>query len=161
MKFTNQPVKFPVLRTHGLSSEKGATFGMTRNGGKRAHQGIDLAVPNGYKCYAVEDGEVVAVNHSQDGYGNVVILKLNCPEKPYHNMFAVYSHLSSIYVRVGDEIKASVVVGLSGDTGNAKGMETIKQGAHLHFELRTQKIAGLGLQNRIDPLPFIQLIEKE
>jgi murein DD-endopeptidase MepM/ murein hydrolase activator NlpD len=160
MKFTHQPVKFPRLRTHGLASVKGAMFGMTRNGGKRAHQGVDLAVDNGYKCYAVENGKIITISTEWGGHGYVAMLEMNCPEKPaLHGKIAFYSHLSSFQVEVGAIIKAGAVIGLSGSTGNAKGMETIAEGAHLHFEIRTTRVAGLGLQNRIDPLPFIELIK--
>ena len=54
-------VGFLKLRTAGLSSAKAATFGMVRrnpDGSPRAHQGTDLAVDNGYRCYAVDDGIV-------------------------------------------------------------------------------------------------------
>ena len=158
-KFTHQPVKNPKLRTHGLASVRGAMFGMTRNNGKRAHQGVDLALDKGYRCYAVENGTVVTTSTEFGGHGFVVILQMNCPDKPQlHGLFAFYSHLSRIDVKVGQTIKAGHQIGLSGDTGNAKGMDTIEKGGHLHFEIRTQRIAGIGLQNRIDPLPFIILM---
>jgi murein DD-endopeptidase MepM/ murein hydrolase activator NlpD len=157
-KFTHQPVKFPKLRTHGLASVKGAMFGMTRNNGKRAHQGVDLAVDKGFRCYAVENGTVVTTSTEFGGHGFIVILQMNCPDKPQLNsLFAFYSHLSRIDVKVGQTIKAGEQIGLSGDTGNAKGMDTIDKGGHLHFEIRTQRIAGIGIQNRIDPLPFINI----
>jgi murein DD-endopeptidase MepM/ murein hydrolase activator NlpD len=157
-KFTHQPVKLPKLRTHGLASVRGAMFGMTRNNGTRAHQGVDLALDKGNKCYAVENSTVVTTSTEFGGHGFIVILQLNCPENPkLHGLFAFYSHLSRIDVKVGLTIKAGGQIGLSGDTGNAKGMDSIDKGGHLHFEIRTQRIAGLGLQNRIDPLPFINI----
>jgi len=155
-KFTHQPVKFPKLRTHGLASVKGAMFGMTRNNGTRAHQGVDLALNKGFRCYAVENSTVVTTSQEFGGHGFVVIIQMNCPDKKeLHGLFAFYSHLSRIDVRVGQVIKAGHQVGLSGDTGNAKGMTTVERGGHLHFEIRTKRIAGVGLQNRLDPLPFI------
>lgn len=158
IKFTKQPVRFPTLRTHGLASSKGAMFGMTRNGGKRAHQGIDLAIDKGYRCYSVEDGNVVSTSLGANGYGYTVTVKLECENKDLNGKFAFYAHLSRIDVKVGEKIKAGTVIGLSGDTGNAKGMDEVSEGAHLHFEIRTKQICGLGLTNRIDPLPFVELI---
>jgi murein DD-endopeptidase MepM/ murein hydrolase activator NlpD len=160
MKFTHQPVKEPKLRTYGLASVKGATFGMVRNNGTRPHQGIDLALNVGFRCYAVENGKVVTLdNKTTTGHGFHVCIELNCPNKPeLHKKFAFYSHLSRIDVTLGQEITAGTQIGLSGDTGNAKGMTTVEKGGHLHFEIRTQRVAGLGLQNRIDPLPFVTLI---
>jgi murein DD-endopeptidase MepM/ murein hydrolase activator NlpD len=162
MKFTHNPLKTCKLRTAGLYSVKGAMFGLTRknkDGSIRAHQGIDLATDEGYRLYAVENSEVVAISKGSNGYGFTVTLKLNCIGKPeLHNKFAFYAHCDRIDVQVGDHVKAGDQIALSGDTGNAKGMTTVSKGGHLHFELRTKQVCGLGLKNRLDPLPFIELI---
>ena len=159
--FTRNPLATCKLRTAGLKSVKGAMFGMTRtnpNGSPRAHQGIDLASDMGYRCYAVENGTVVGIAMGKDGYGFTITLKLDCPEKKeLHNKFAFYAHLKVVDVVVGQKIEAGYVIGLTGDTGNAKGMTTEAKGGHLHFELRTQQVCGKGLAGRIDPLPFIIL----
>ncbi len=160
IKFTHNPLKTCVLRTKGLASVNGAKFGMTRNNGTRPHQGIDLATDEEYRVYAVEDGVVVATATGTDGYGFVVNIKLNCPnKKELHNKFAFYAHLDRIDVVPGQKIKAGKQIGLSGDTGNAKGMTTVDKGGHLHFEIRDKQVCGKGLKNRIDPLPFINLTE--
>lgn len=157
-KFSKMPLKTNVLRTKGLASVQGAMFGMTRNGGTRAHQGIDLATDEGYRVYAVEDAKVVAIATGTDAYGFIVNLKLDCPtKKELHNRFAFYAHLDRIDVKVGQVVKAGKQIGLSGDTGNAKGMTSVEKGGHLHFEIRTRQVTGKGLANRIDPLPFINL----
>ena len=156
MKFSANPLKNCKLRTAGLSSVNGARFGMTRNGGKRAHQGIDLASDEGYRCYAVEDGEIVGLNKGIDNYGYTVTIRLNCPSKPQLNgKFAFYAHLDRIDVKIGQKVKAGYQIGLTGDTGNAKGMTTILKGGHLHFELREKQNLGLGLAGRLDPEPYI------
>lgn len=159
MKFTNNPLKYVRLREFGLLSINSARFGMTRkyaNGRPKPHQGIDLATPEGYRIYAVENGEIVGVAKGLDGYGFVINLKMDCPRKSeLHGKFAFYAHLDRIDVKVGQKVKAGQQLGLSGDTGNAKGMKTEKQGAHLHFEVRTVQNAGLGLKGRINPEPFI------
>lgn len=160
-KFSVKPLKTCKLRTAGLYSVKGAMFGMTRknkDGSPRAHQGIDLATDEGYRLYAVEDSKVIDIDKGLDGYGWTVTLQLNCPDKPsLHNKFAFYAHLDRVDVVEGTIINSGHVVGLSGDTGNAKGMTTINKGGHLHFELRDKAFCGLGLKNRFDPLPFIDL----
>lgn len=159
MKFTHNPLKTCKLRTHGLASAKGAMFGMTRtnkNGSPRAHQGIDLATDEGYKLYAVENGTVVGVNLGNDGYGYTITLKLDT-DNDLNGRFAFYSHCDRIDVVVGDKVKVGDVIGLSGDTGNAKGMTSVAKGGHLHFELRLKQVCGLGLSGRLDPLPFITL----
>ncbi len=161
MKFTFNPLKTCKLRTAGLYSVKGATFGMVRknnDGTPRAHQGVDLATDENYRLYAVEDGEIVGVNKGKDGYGFTITLKINKPsETALHNKFAFYAHCDRIDVTVGQKVKAGTQIALSGDTGNAKGMTTVSKGGHLHFELRDKAVCGLGLKNRFDPLPFIEL----
>lgn len=161
MKFTFNPLKTCKLRTAGLYSVKGATFGMVRknnDGTPRAHQGVDLATDENYRLYAVEDGEIVGVNKGKDGYGFTITLKINKPsETALHNKFAFYAHCDRIDVSVGQKVKAGTQIALSGDTGNAKGMTTVSKGGHLHFELRDKAVCGLGLKNRFDPLPFIEL----
>lgn len=157
MKFTHNPLKNCKLRTAGLSSVNGARFGMTRNGGKRAHQGIDLASDEGYRVYAVEDGEIVGINKGADNYGFVISLRMNVPTKPELNgKFAFYAHLDRIDVKIAQLVKAGTQLGLTGDTGNANGMTTEKKGGHLHFEIRTIQNPGLGLGGRINPEPFVK-----
>ena len=163
-------VGYLKLRTAGLSSSKAATFGMVRrnpDGSPRAHQGVDLAVDNGYRCYAVDDGIVTRVERGNDGYGWIVQIKLD-DTYDYKNPSGVgqcgrisvfYAHLSEIRVRIGQHIGAGEVVGLSGSSGNAKGMSDISKGSHLHFEVRTQDRPSMGLAGRIDPLQFFYLDE--
>lgn len=159
MKFMVNPLKTCVLRTAGLASVNGARFGMTRknlNGSPRAHQGIDLATDKGYRVYAVENGEIVATAKGYDGYGYTVTLKIENTDNPKLNgKFAFYAHLDRIDVKPGQKVSAGQQLGLSGDTGNAKGMTSISKGAHLHFEIRTVQSPSLGLVGRIDPEPFI------
>lgn len=159
VKFTYNPLKTCKFRIHGLASVKGAKFGMTRkhsNGLPRPHQGIDLATPESYRCYAVEDGEIVCADKGKNGYGYVVTLKMDCRHKPeLHNKYAFYAHLDRIDVTVGQVVNAGQQIGLSGDTGNARGMTTVEKGGHLHFEVRIEPRPGLGLGGRLDPEQFI------
>lgn len=155
--FKHPPLKagYNVLRTARLASSEGAKFGMTRrkkDGTPRPHQGIDLAVPPGYRCYAVANGIVRSVNKVNDnGYGLSVTIKIS------ENLFVFYAHLSSIFVKVGEKVKAGDIIGLTGYSGNAKNMQTMETGSHLHFEVRTTAAPGLGLENRLDPLNYITL----
>lgn len=149
--FKCQPLKFGynVLRTAKLASVKSAGFGMVRNGGTRAHQGVDLAVPNNYRCYAVDDGTVVLTKTDDDnGYGRVLIIKLDT------GLYVAYAHLKSITVKVGDRVKAGDFVALTGSSGNARTMPTMELGSHLHFEVRESMRPGPGLTGRLDPLKF-------
>jgi murein DD-endopeptidase MepM/ murein hydrolase activator NlpD len=158
MKLTSNPIHIQMkLRRAGLASVNSARFGMVRNNGTRAHQGIDLEVNPNFRVRAVENGTIVTVQTQDDaGHGLHVCLQMDCPNKPdLHGKFAFYSHLSRVDVRVGQRVNAGDILGLTGHSGNASSMRTIETGAHLHFEIRTQRITGLGLANRIDPEPFI------
>ncbi len=162
LKFTHQPIIFPdtdhlILRTAGLATPEGAKFGMTRKDAKgkpKPHQGIDLEVPPGEPIFAVEKGTIVDSRFSKD-YGTVLCLRVD--EGALKGKFFFYAHLNKVDVKIGDKVMAGDVIGLTGSTGNAKSMTTIRLGSHLHFEGRTVMQAGLGLGGRFDPLPLIKL----
>ena len=148
-----KPLKVCKLRTAGLASSKSSTFGMVRknaDGTARPHQGVDLQAKKGEEVYAVKDGHVVDVVKSPTGYGNQINI--------FHgDIYSFYAHLSDILVKKGDKVDSGQLIGHTGDSGNAKGMDTIAKGGHLHFELRNKQIVGLGLAGRIDPLPYLEM----
>ncbi|KAB2926978.1 MAG: M23 family metallopeptidase [Dechloromonas sp.] len=121
------------------------TFGMVRNGGKRAHQGWDLLAYPGTRCFSIAEGEVVFVG-SRGDYGKVIILKFRHRGR---NLFATYAHLSMSVVTAGEQVRAGAWIGLTGNTGNAESMTG--ENHHLHFEIRTVEHPGHGLEGRIDP----------
>jgi murein DD-endopeptidase MepM/ murein hydrolase activator NlpD len=157
--------KFPVkplgkglnkLRSAGLASTKSAMFGKVRNGGTKNHQGIDIETDGPlWRCYAV-DNAVVSVVRNVGDYGLQVVLKLDNPAIK-GNLFVFYAHLSQVKVKVGQKVKAGDVIGLSGSTGNAAKMKTKAQGSHLHFEVRTEALPGVGMIGRLDPLEYFEL----
>lgn len=168
----HDPLDSCSLRTAGLASVRSAMFGMVRNGGTKAHQGIDLKAEPGTPIYAVANGLIVGINTQATpavNYGKAIILEVNVNDLPEKKRLLVlakkpeakvvyffYGHLSEIYDHETSEIiKIGTLIGSTGDTGNANGMNTIAKGAHLHFEVRLQKVLGKGLYGRLDPLPFI------
>ena len=156
-KFKHNPLLTCALRTAGLASVNGAKFGMVRkraDGTPRAHQGIDLACAPGYRVYAVEDGVVVEVVKASSGFGWVVTLACKIDGKP---VYPFYAHLSDIKVKVSQSVKAGDIIGLTGDTGNAEGMDSIVEGSHLHFGLKSRLSAGRGLDGWLDPLAYVTL----
>jgi len=86
------------------------------------HRGVDLRARVKTRVYATKGGKVVRAGWSS-GYGNVVVIKHD------HEYTTWYAHLSSIWVKMGQEIKQNEAVGLSGRSGHATG-------PHLHFEVR-------------------------
>lgn len=146
------------------------TFGMVRrnrNGSARPHQGWDFYAPNGYRCYAIADGVVTGIRNA-GAYG------LQCQVKFQHDfdddgqldtLFAFYSHLSAVHVANGQRVNKGDQLGLTGSSGNARGMGGLD--AHLHFEIRTRRWVARGLDGRMSPLavfghcPLHEAVEHE
>jgi murein DD-endopeptidase MepM/ murein hydrolase activator NlpD len=164
-----------------LASKVAAEFGMTRNHGTRAHQGIDLAADPGTPIRAVANGIVYmapVAALSTYAYGNTLLLEVGINDLPSaqaaifrtvnpgrETIGFFYAHLSEYQFPIERDSKGNVLpvtvhagdaIGKTGCTGNAKGMNDIPLGAHLHFEVRQEaKKRCTGLANRVDPLPFI------
>jgi murein DD-endopeptidase MepM/ murein hydrolase activator NlpD len=153
-----KPLKINKLRTAGLASVNSAKFGLVRknaDGTKRAHQGIDLQANKGDLVLAVADGVIVGVNMGLDGYGYTVTHQFTHTDGRV--LYAFYAHLSLVTVKIGEKVTTGTSIGKTGSTGNAKGMDTIAKGGHLHFEIRTKQVCGLGTANRLDPLDFVEI----
>ncbi len=172
------PLDVCVLRTARLSiltvkgkELNGAKFGMTRNGGKKAHQGIDLAANPGTPIRAVADGKVYTNEKlPKADYGNTIVLEVGIDDLPEglaeycrkvnpgkKTIGFFYAHLQEFGVPNGTTVHAGDIIGKTGCTGNAKSMPTIPTGAHLHFEVRQNALMRCGgLTNRLDPIPFIK-----
>lgn len=91
------------------------------------HEGIDFAAEVGTPVIAAAGGVVVAAEmHPQ--YGNLV-------EIDHGNDFSTrYAHLSKLSVKVGQVVRRSQKIALSGNTGRSTG-------PHLHFEVRYKGVA--------------------
>lgn len=83
------------------------------------HLGFDLSVTKRYPVEAANSG-VVAFGGDLGIYGNTVIIDHGL------GLSTLYSHLSSIEVKVGDPIKQQQIIGRTGETG-------LSVGDHLHF----------------------------
>lgn len=96
------------------------------------HLGYDLSVTKHYPAEAANSG-VVAFTGDLGIYGNTVIIDHGL------GLFTLYSHLSSIDVKVGDPIKPRQIIGKSGETGLAAG-------DHLHFGVYLHGLAILPVE---------------
>ncbi|HLN86763.1 MAG TPA: M23 family metallopeptidase [Candidatus Limnocylindrales bacterium] len=96
------------------------------------HLGYDLSVTKHYPAEAANSG-VVAFTGDLGIYGNTVIIDHGL------GLFTLYSHLSSIDVKVGDPIKQRQVIGKTGDTGFAAG-------DHLHYGVYLDGLAILPVE---------------
>jgi murein DD-endopeptidase MepM/ murein hydrolase activator NlpD len=83
------------------------------------HLGYDLSVTKHFPAEAANGG-VVAFVGDLGIYGNTVIIDHGL------GLFTLYSHLSSIDVKAGEQVKQKQVLGKTGETGLAAG-------DHLHF----------------------------
>ena len=127
---------FPVLGKTSRAINSG--FGDSRDGGRRAHEGVDISAPAGTPVVAVADGAITSVNSTPIG-GNVI-----WQYDAQRNVTYYYAHLKAQIVRRGDRVRAGDVIGTVGNSGNARSTPP-----HLHFAVyRPGRIA-------IDPVPFL------
>ncbi|MCX7024524.1 MAG: M23 family metallopeptidase [Spirochaetes bacterium] len=92
------------------------------DGQSQMHQGIDLAAPAGTEVCAARSGTVSYVGFS-DLLGNHVVISHE------GGWETVYGHLSSVSVRLKENVKSGMMIGKVGSTG-------VSTGPHLHFEVR-------------------------
>jgi murein DD-endopeptidase MepM/ murein hydrolase activator NlpD len=98
------------------------------------HYGLDMGCWTGTPVRATKDGTVTAASWR----GSLGLTVEIAHDSGYSTL---YAHLSSVQVRVGDQVKAGDVIALSGNSGNSTG-------PHLHYEIH---LYG----NPVDPLRYI------
>ena len=96
------------------------------------HLGYDLSVTRHYPVEAANSGAVTFAG-DLGIYGNTVIMDHGL------GLFTLYSHLSSIDVKVGDSIKQRQILGKTGETGLAVG-------DHLHYGVYLHGVAVLPVE---------------
>jgi len=100
-------------------------------GGRRFHNGIDIAASHGSNVVAADSGTVITSAYS-GGYGNYIVISHG------NGITTLYAHLSSRKVSAGTSVAKGQLIGLIGSTG-------VSTGPHLHFEV---SVNG----SRINPL---------
>lgn len=114
-----------------------SSFGMRIHpvlGGRRGHNGVDLAQPTGTPVYATADG-LVSKAERYSSYGNYIQIEHGGA------LQTRYAHLSGYAVAAGEEVKKGQLIGYVGSTGRSTG-------PHLHYEVR---VAG----EAVDPTPYM------
>lgn len=114
-----------------------SNFGMRNHpvlGGRRSHQGIDLAAPTGTPVYATADG-IVSRADWFSSYGLYISIEHG------GEMQTRYAHLSRLAVADGERVRKGQIIGYVGSTGRSTG-------PHLHYEVR---IAG----SAVNPVPYM------
>ena len=122
----------PVTR-----SPVSAAYGVAGAWAAGRHTGIDFAVPVGTPVHAIGEGTVLHAGWAGD-YGNLVEVRM--PDGHY----ALYAHLSRVFVTPGSVVAAGTVLGSSGNTGRSSG-------PHLHFEIRS----GPDYGSDVDPRAYL------
>jgi murein DD-endopeptidase MepM/ murein hydrolase activator NlpD len=136
---------FPVADPH----EFGDSFGAPRMPGteyEHWHEGTDIMAPMGTLLLACERGVVMRIGAGGVLGGNTVWLRGESGVAYY------YAHLSQFApgIREGTVVEAGTVLGLVGDTGNARG------GApHLHFEVHPGGGAA------VNPYPILAVTDEQ
>jgi murein DD-endopeptidase MepM/ murein hydrolase activator NlpD len=127
---------FPVA---GKNSYDVLSFwGMPRDGGRRLHEGIDIAADRGTPVVAAADGYVTNVGENRLG-GLTVHQAV-----PDQNLSLYYAHLDRQLVSTGQRVRRGDTLGTVGNTGNAR--TTVP---HLHFSVYP------AYGRPVDPLPFV------
>jgi murein DD-endopeptidase MepM/ murein hydrolase activator NlpD len=130
----NIPIKLRIPVNGPISS----FFGWREDpitGQDKFHSGVDIAAQSGEEIYPIKKGRVVFSGLTQ-GYGNTVIIDHQ------DGFTSKYSHNMTNLVSVGDEVDATQIIALVGNTGRSTG-------PHLHLEVRHQG-------EKIDPLTVVE-----
>ena len=100
----------------------------------KLHTGMDFTAPTGTDIYSTGNGVVGAVQSSQRGLGNHIIIDHG------FGYSSIYAHLDGFNVRKGQKVQRGDVIGYVGNTGTSIA-------PHLHYEI---KLNG----KNVDPVNF-------
>lgn len=128
---------FPVAGTDTRSVQ--SFFGADRDGGRRRHHGVDIFMPRGTPVLAGAAGYISRVQTTPIG-GKVIWLR-----DREQNQSLYYAHLDSQIVAQGTYVRPGEVLGLVGNTGNARTTPP-----HLHFGIYRRG------EGPVNPYPFLR-----
>lgn len=134
-------LNFPVRGVGGAAIWSG--FGAERDGGRRAHRGVDIFAARGTPVLAATDGWITRVETTRVG-GNVIWM-----QPLFGNMRVYYAHLHEQWVEPGDFVTAGQPLGAVGNTGNA-----VTTPPHLHFGVYVRQPGRRG--GARDPADFLR-----
>lgn len=100
----------------------------------KLHTGMDFTAPTGTDIYSTGNGVVAAVQSSQRGLGNHIIIDHG------FGYSSIYAHLDGFNIRKGQKVQRGDVIGYVGNTGTSIA-------PHLHYEI---KLNG----KNVDPVNF-------
>ena len=103
---------------------------------KLPHYGIDIAAKQSTKIKSSASGVVTMAEPDLYYTGGTIIMDHG------HGISTIYSHLETVIVKVGDQIKQGNIIGTVGSTGRATG-------PHLDFRINW-------FQTRLDPMSVLK-----
>lgn len=159
----NNPIKHLIWKKHpegSITQWFGENPALYARWGLNAHPGIDIVAPHGTPMYAVEDGIIIDVNNSPEGYGKQFRLRsLEANEDGYYRCW-VYGHCSEIAVKNGDKVQVGTYVAKMGNTGFVVSGATPWwktnpfAGTHLHLGVRHLKENPSGWKYKGDVIKY-------
>lgn len=123
------------------------TWGQSRAGGARAHQGVDIMAPGGTPVLSVAAGEVEKLFDSGAG-GRTLYVRSGDRRWTYY-----YAHLAGYApgIREGVKVRGGQVIAYVGDTGNAG-----TGNYHLHFGASRMGFGDRWWQGEpVNPFPLL------
>ena len=114
-----------------------SAFGVNRRSSK--HKGVDLVGKSSKQIYPINSGVVVQKSYDSDGYGNYIIVSHG------NGYWSLYAHLKKVYVKEGQAVNKTTILGLEGSTGRSTG-------SHLHLEIRKDTNSSSSV---INPITFL------
>jgi len=130
------PIDYGSARITSHFGERDNPF----DNGRKFHFGLDIGADEGVKIRSVTDGYVYFARRSKRGGGLQVSMR-----DPSGLKFK-YAHMSKLFVKQGEKVKAGQVIGLVGSTGKTLG-------AHLHLEVYWNR--GRQKEDFLDPRQFV------
>lgn len=119
-----------------------ATYGQQGKYWANGHQGIDFTAKD-KTVYATCNGTVRVIGYDVNGWGRYVTIG------DADGFIHIFCHLekNSVFLKVGDKVNRTTVIGEMGNTGNSTGI-------HLHYQINDKK------GNSINPCPYLGVPNK-
>lgn len=161
LKFVLNPKKLPQAGTEVLAWPLknvfitqlfGYTSDSVRLYRSGTHSGVDFRASVGTEVYAMADGTIIGTGDTDiyckgASFGKWVFIKYD------NGLSSTFGHLSVIYAKTGDRVKAGSLVALSGNTGHTTG-------PHLHVTVyasdgaKVDKVPSLSCSGKTFIMPI-------